>query len=198
MRSHAAPLHTLSAGLLMLGLVAGCSAPAPEGHGTATSAIQDPENNDDFANAEAEVLAYQTAVRDCLTESAFPAELLGDGGVAIDVPPGQDEAFMSVDAACRERIPAPVTRVLTAEEVNVKYDLELESAACLAAAGFPEFELESRDTWVARWMAVDAGDSDVTAPDTAWSLLQGSEVEAAQEACPMPTVQDIYERLNGS
>lgn len=197
MRTHVGLLRPVGAGLLLLGLVASCSAPADEDHGTATSAIQDQENNSDFANSEAEVLAYQTAIRDCLTENGFPAELLGDGGVAIDVPPGQDEAFMSADAACRGRIPAPVTRVLTAEEVNVKYDLELESAACLAAAGFPEFELDSRDTWVARWMAVDAGDSDIMPPDTAWSLLQGNDIEAAQEACPVPTVQDIYERLNG-
>lgn len=190
-------LLAVGAGLLTFGLTAGCSTPANQANGTASSVNEDQESNSDFANAEAEVLAYQTAIRDCLTEGGFPAELLEDGGVAIDIPPGQDEAFMRVDAACREQIPAPASRALSAEEVNAKYDLEVESAACLAAAGYPKFELESQETWVARWMAIDAGGLDAAAPGTAWSRLQGNEVAAAQEVCPMPTVQDIYERLNG-
>ncbi|HLS45623.1 MAG TPA: hypothetical protein VK045_09315 [Ornithinicoccus sp.] len=181
---------------MAMALLAGCSPSDDGANGNPTGRGQDQERNSDFANSEAEVLAYQTAIRDCLTDGGFPAEIQPDGGVVIDIPPGQDEAFMHVDAACRERIPEPASRVLTEQEVNAKYELEVESAECLAAAGYPEIDMESREVWVAQWMAVDAGASDVP-PDTAWSQIAGNEAEEAQQVCPMPTVQDIYQRLNG-
>lgn len=122
--------------------------------------------------------------------------LAGCAGSESDIPPGQDGAFREVDGACREQIPEPASRALTEAEANAKYDLEVESAECLAA-GYPRFEFESREVWVAQWMAADGGAPDALVPDTAWSQLGPREAEQAQQACKMPTAQDIYERLNG-
>lgn len=175
--------------------LAGCAG-SESGSDAAQTSGEVQEGNTDFANSEDDVLRYQTAIRDCLTDGGFPAYLQPDGGVVIDIPPGQDGAFREVDGACREQIPEPASRALTEAEANAKYDLEVESAECLAA-GYPRFEFESREVWVAQWMAADGGAPDALVPDTAWSQLGPREAEQAQQACKMPTAQDIYERLNG-
>lgn len=134
----------------------------------------------------------------CLTDAGFPAELQEDGGLVIDDgPEEQQEAFRAAQATCHEQLPEPPgSDPMTAEEVGVYYDLQVEAGSCLEAAGFPVVEMVSRDTWVAQYLAAQVSTSNSPSPDTPWDAIHDRTYERAREVCKWPSPEDIYERMN--
>ncbi len=185
--------------MLVAGLgVAGCSNGAEDTRGGTPPVTENQRGNPEFKDSDAKVRDHVIAMGKCLAEAGFPNEMQEDGGLEIDDgPQEQAGAFEAAAKACREQLPEPPgADGLTAEEVGVLYDLQIDAGTCLEQAGYPVAEMASRDTFVAQYLAVQNTDAQVPSPVTPWDPIRGRASQQAQEVCKYPTPQDIYERMN--
>ncbi len=135
---------------------------------------------DSFASEDARQQAINQWLLDCYEEAGFPSSLTPDGGIYTDVPPDQNDIFDSASTACLEEAivrfpgpPAPRTR----EEWAVRWQRQVDTAACLAAEGY-EGEVPSLDTYIDRngeWFAYQA------VPE-----VSRTEWERINRVCPQP------------
>ncbi|WP_022923010.1 hypothetical protein [Ornithinimicrobium pekingense] len=186
MMTRSLQLTCLAAACVVAVVLAGCT-------GADDPALDQPPVSGNRANADEDLRSWIAAIGACLTERGFPAEPVDEGeGLQLpEINASQQQGFDAAMQDCRAQhgeVP-PGTAPLSTEEVGAFYELLVEQADCLTRAGFPVRVLPSRQTWVA---AYQAGGEDAVLP-----LAPGSDANAAEEACPSPTAQDIHQRTVG-
>ncbi|MFV0307950.1 MAG: hypothetical protein ACK5OX_09430 [Desertimonas sp.] len=120
-------------------------------------------------------LEWAQGMRRCMAERGWSLEIMEDGGVTIDYPPGQEERGRADMRECGESVTPPIV-ALNDDELSDYYDALTGQIDCLRDAGFAYTELPSRERFVAS--------------GGAWSQFGGypgpDEVNQARRACPDP------------
>lgn len=114
------------AALFAVALTAGCSNGAEIAPTTVPDRIAEAAEHELFMDRMAQ----------CMTEHGFPATDNGDGGVRIDVAPGQDEAYDAAIEACEQSQQPPNVSEFTEDEVRSLYDQSVEAYWCLQQLGY--------------------------------------------------------------
>lgn len=134
------------------------------------------------------VAVWMAQLGECASDAGFPVKLLpaGDGLEIGELNDSQWQDYLAAMDVCYEEYGdrPPGIEPLTEEGVGGYYDLLMEQWACLSRAGFPVREMPSRETWVASYLV---GGDDAPLP-----LAETNRVDAAYEACPQPTLQEIH------
>lgn len=128
-------------------------------------------------------------IGDCVSEAGFSVKLLptGDGLQLEEMTDTQFQDYLAAMETCKKEYgdhPPGIEPLTSPEDVGHYYDLLIEQRACLSEAGFPVNEMSSRETWIASYLV---GGDDAPLP-----LAARSGIQAAEEACPPPTLEDIY------
>lgn len=147
------------------------------------------------SNGEAAIREYASSKEQCINEAGFRAEMQDDGGLRIyEPPPEQKQAWEEVIRACEEELgPVPGYEPLTAEQLSILYDLELERADCLEENGYTVSEPSTRETFIAQSRALQ--DGEVDDDDWPWSPSTGINDPESIELCPQPSADDVYDRM---
>ena len=165
----------VGAGCAVLIALAGCAAPA--------APIDDaaPQSHAEYAEAYADWLPRYI---DCARSFGANAEALPDGAIQSPVAPGR-EAVYGLDAECVEQVgEPPAAAPLTDAFLVGLYELLVEQADCLRAAGYEISEPPSRVEWVENYGGgswaplVDVMESDRDAADANRVCPQPDPVEA--------------------
>ena len=82
----------------------------------------------------------------------------------------------------------------TEAEVGVLYDLHQESSACLVAAGYPVAPMQSRETWIQQYLALQ--DTGRGSPALPWDAIRDRANAEAQQVCLYPSLDEVYARLD--
>ena len=157
-------------------------------HGAAPSApAARPRNLEDLQRA------WLQTKGECLREAGFRAQMAGDGLDIWDPPPEQRAAFEEAIQACEaEAGPVPGGDPMTREELGTLYDLQLQARECLLAGGYPVTDPSSREIFISLYLAMYEGGTDIQPPWFAHEATDASGDLSAREACPEPTMADVY------
>lgn len=165
--------------------IASATSPA---HGAAPSApAARPRNLEDLQRA------WLQSKGECLREAGFRAQMAGDGLDIWDPPPEQRAAFDEAIHACEaEAGPVPGGDPMTREELGTLYDLQLQARECLLAGGYPVTDPSSREIFISLYLTMYEGGTDIQPPWFAHEATDASGDFSAREACPEPTMADVY------
>ncbi len=129
---------------------------------------------------------YYQNLAQCMTDLGFPTNILADGdGITSNGRGGNTEAL----AMCEQQVgphpdmPPPPTE----EELREYFTLVLEVADCLREEGLPVVEPPSAEVYVETYLASLSGSGE--AP---WWPYGGDPGPATFEACPFPSINEIY------
>lgn len=174
-RANPGRLVGVGAGCAVLIALAGCSAPS------ALTDVDAPQSHAEYAETYADWLPRYI---DCARSFGANAEALPDGAIQSPVAPGR-EAVDGLDAECVEQVgEPPAAAPLTDAFLVGLYELLVEQADCLRAAGYEISEPPSRVEWVENYGGgswaplVDVMESDRDAADANRVCPQPDPVEA--------------------
>lgn len=140
----------------------------------------------------------------CYTEQGFPAVVLPDGE-GLEIQSGgaaQREAYRAAGEECDRRLGETPAPDYTEAEWGALYELYTGPVTeCLQDNGFQVPEPPSQQVWVEEYMALVSGPGGLV-DSTPWSpydalLHDPNAGMKAQELCPHPGGQEIYEHLTG-
>lgn len=116
------------------------------------------------------------AVQRCMADRGWSIEVMEDGGVFAEYPPGQEESGRADLQECGEAATPPLVP-MTDEQLSDFYEALALQIDCLRAASFPYDDLPSREQYISS--------------GGAWAQFGGysspEQVTAARSACPDPT-----------
>lgn len=160
------------AALFAVALTVGCASDA----GVAPTTVPDR-----VAEA-AEHELFMDRMAECMTEHGFPATDNGDGGVRVEVAPGQDEAYDAAIEACQQSQQPPEVSELTDAEVRSLYDQSVEAYECLQQLGYRPTEPVSFEVFLNQYRNVSE-----SAP---WSPFVSTEQRGPlpDSVCKQPTL----------
>ena len=137
---------------------------------------------------------HDRATAACLTDAGFTASAASDGGVNLNVPEAQVDAFMLADYVCESKYTSdPVySQEWTTDQLNLIFDYWTQFyLPCLQAHGVPvdPGAVPSKAAWVAAFHTSERLD---WWPDTALQTTPSSIGTPAREACSMYPPDDVF------
>ena len=90
---------------------------------------------------------WATAVKRCMSERGWSIEIMEDGGVTAQFPPGQEQRGNADFEECGQDAAPPIVP-MSDEQLADFYDALERQIDCLRDAGLPYTELPSREQYV--------------------------------------------------